>query len=173
MVSCAQYKQVIVLNTFEDASLVPMEDLPLQNALHFAACPTPLAVSYLQLRSLTEGFETSVALAGELYEGLEGRGTQHERCFDNILYPRWITQPPPDLRRAINRLQFGTRYSCEDGHVPSERMTQDQSLQRLRRIAWSLELCSFADSGLRRPASEVMSVCGPFHPVYIPHVDPL
>ncbi|PIL34187.1 hypothetical protein GSI_03898 [Ganoderma sinense ZZ0214-1] len=145
-----------VVMTCNDASLVPMVDLPLQTMLYFAPCPTALAVSYLQLRSLTEGLETSSALIRELYEGRGRIGTRHERCFDNILYPRRICQPPPDLRHTINHLQCGTDDSCEDGHFLSEKTTQDQSLQRLRRIAWSLELCSFADSGLRRPASGVM-----------------
>ncbi|KAI1796435.1 P-loop containing nucleoside triphosphate hydrolase protein [Ganoderma leucocontextum] len=145
-----------VVMTCNDASLVPVEDLPLQTTLYFAPCPTPLAVSYLQLRSLTEGLETSVALACELYEGLRGHAARHERWFDGTLHPRWIPQSSPDFRRTVNQLQFGTRYPFDDRHLPSEKKTPDQSLQRLRRIAWSSELCSFADSGLHRPASGVM-----------------
>ena len=171
MVSNPPQNRPVVLNRLLDISLVPIEDLPLQTTLYFAPCPAPLAVSYLQLRSWTEGLNISAALVSRLYAGLEEHTARQEQCSDDTIHPRWIPQSAPDFRRTINQLQFGIHHPCELRRSPSENWTQDRSLQMLGRIALSLELSSFVDGGLRRPASEVMRVGRLHHIVQVSLVD--
>ncbi|TBU43647.1 P-loop containing nucleoside triphosphate hydrolase protein [Dichomitus squalens] len=145
-----------VVMTCNDPHLVPTHDLPLQATLHFVPCPPLLVSSYLRLRSSTASRKTITGLASQLYEGLARHVERQEFRSDNTLHPHWISETPPDLRRTINQLQIGTHALHEDEYRSMDNPSNDQSLQRLKRIAWSLELCSFSDSWLRRPDAEVL-----------------
>ena len=144
-----------------DVHLVPTRDLPLQATLYFTPCLPPLAASYLRLRSFNENIETSTCMASQLYEGLGRHIRRQEPHPDNALHPHHISETPPDLRRTINQLQIGTHSLHEDQRRSVDHPVEDQSMQGLKRIAWSLELCSFADSWLRRPDAEVLHVRSP------------
>lgn len=136
-----------------DISLVPLRDLPLQIVLPFFPCPPPLAVSYLQVLSLSEHRLVDSAVVDGLYQGLSGENT--ERNIDTLLHPR---QPLviPDLRRTLTRIQLGTSISGRREPLPMN--DDDQSIDRLAGMARAIELSSFADSGLRRPHHEVLRV---------------
>ena len=146
----------IVTKLIADVSMVPVQDLPLQTALDFRACPVPLAVSYLQLLSLSHSRVVDHHVIERLYQD----SCDHLGCsIDRLLHPRHAPLAIPDLRRAINHLQLGAASST--GQKPALTDDDDQSLARFKRMARAAELCSFADSGLRRPQPEVLQVSPP------------
>ncbi|KAI0769689.1 hypothetical protein BD413DRAFT_663992 [Trametes elegans] len=143
-----------VVLTCNDTSLVPLGDLPLQTVLHFTPCPTHLAVSYLQILSLTEnrGF-LDYAAAMELYEGSSDQAAEYET--DLTVHPDYPHRPVPDLRRTINQLQFDDSLS-RPADVLNEIPLYDNSVEVLKRMARCTEINSFVDSGLRRPGGEIL-----------------
>ncbi|KAG6332601.1 hypothetical protein ID866_6492 [Astraeus odoratus] len=161
-----------VVMTCNDLRLVPVGSLPLQTILVFEPCPSPVAVSYLQSVTLTEGCLVPRERLMELYE------TTH--VVDGIdmpespLYPRTEPLPLPDLRRAITQLQMlcssmargstsdmlqGTREA--GGHVRrsahtisaesnATRLPSATEWQRWRRMGKHADLLSFVNSNLCR-----------------------
>ena len=141
-----------------DIGLVPTRDLPLQCILHLRPCVVPLAASYLRAMSLSENVLLDVQTGVDLFEGSRNPLELRERNADESLHPHSIPQAQPDLRRAINQLQLGIgAYVGDEEEVPCGN-TDERSLRKLSRIAWSIELCSFADYGLLRPKEEVLRV---------------
>lgn len=78
-----QCRRPVVL-TCNDVSLIPRDDLPLQTTLEFRACPTPLAVSYLQAVCLAE-----------------------RKPLDRETISRTLEESSGDLRHALLQLQVG------------------------------------------------------------------
>ncbi|OJT07138.1 ATPase family AAA domain-containing protein 5 [Trametes pubescens] len=147
-------RRPIVL-TCNDTSLVPFQDLPLQTTLNFTPCPPPLAVSYLQTMCLAEGRLLDCAMIERLYEYPDTPTEEH--CIDSALHPDHILRPTQDLRKTINQLQLGDSSRIDSGSpVSSGTAQEDQSVERLVRIARCIELSSFVDSQLRRPAEELL-----------------
>ncbi|PCH41200.1 hypothetical protein WOLCODRAFT_16953 [Wolfiporia cocos MD-104 SS10] len=87
-----------------DISLIPVRDLPLQEILTFAACPVPLAASYLQCLTLLEHRPIGRLTVSQLYE----RADEDRPAIvsSRALHP---SAPMPDLRRAIHQLQFAAQ----------------------------------------------------------------
>ncbi|KII95183.1 hypothetical protein PLICRDRAFT_34020 [Plicaturopsis crispa FD-325 SS-3] len=160
-----------VVMTCNDITLVPIDDLPLQNVLTFEPCPSPLAASYLQGMCAAEGsFPDRDALV-RLYETTAQLHTID--LPDVPLHPHTETLPKPDLRRAIHQLQL---WCSNRGHAIGYDTTDDRSLEdmaewgthpnvkapgaadrdlsirALDRLAAHTELASFVDRHLvRRP----------------------
>lgn len=88
-----------------DASLVPIEILPLQSTLTFNVASCDIATAYLRRLALTEGHEVEEGVLRALYE--DGK-TLELSCFSHDLAAYSVCPRPstPDLRRAINALQF-------------------------------------------------------------------
>ncbi|KAF8076393.1 hypothetical protein FPV67DRAFT_1471544 [Lyophyllum atratum] len=94
-----------VVCTCNDISLVPTQDLPLQAVLYFQPCPPPLAASYLQGLSSAEGYVLERNSLLQLYGGSAPRLDSLD-VPDSPTPPTSGDFPAPDLRRAINCLQF-------------------------------------------------------------------
>ena len=160
MVGILNAFQRSIVNKCADISLVPLEDLPLQSVLHFVPCLTSLASSYLQLACLSENHCLDRILAADLYEGTLYRSTAiQEDNHVQFLHARTDPPSPPDLRRTLNQLQYGAVVTLPDCHIAVD--ADDQSLDRFKRIARSIELESYIDSGLRRPQPELLRVRPP------------
>ncbi|KAI0347536.1 hypothetical protein BDW22DRAFT_1342308 [Trametopsis cervina] len=92
-----------VILTCNDISLVPRQDLPLQDTLHFMPCPTPLASSYLQALCLAEGRKYHRQDIASIYTNL-----------DTTSYPIY------DLRHAIDNIQmWSTKIPPTSSSLPS------------------------------------------------------
>lgn len=105
-------------------SLIPINDLPLQNILYFNACAAPIAVSYLKTLCFTEGYDTSLDLLQKLYRTDSG----HD---DPILNPFLSDKSQtPDLRRTINALQVlcGTSDRSESPGVADHTLTMSGNI---------------------------------------------
>ncbi|TNY23810.1 hypothetical protein DMC30DRAFT_388948 [Rhodotorula diobovata] len=124
LIALAQQSRRPIVMTCTDPSLVPFDDLGLQqvvfspsappvNFLSFAAPSPDLAVPYLQLVALREGHILSASTVASLYS----------RFSPSRPYPAWLTQQQPgerplphplssmplpsdDLRKALMQLQF-------------------------------------------------------------------
>ncbi|KZT24483.1 hypothetical protein NEOLEDRAFT_1179169 [Neolentinus lepideus HHB14362 ss-1] len=94
-----------VVMTCNDVSLVPLQDLPLQEVLTFAPAPPTIAASYLQSLCFAEGFRIDRQILTELYESPQGRDTGAPPGSADWSQNEDI-QVMPDLRSAINQLQF-------------------------------------------------------------------
>lgn len=111
-----------------DASLVPIEILPLQSTLTFNVASCDIATAYLRRLALTEGHEVEEGVLRALYE--DGK-TLELSCFSHDLAAYSVCPRPstPDLRRAINALQFlCSGYS--GSHYLSEHWLQEQRQPR-------------------------------------------
>ncbi|KAH7879829.1 P-loop containing nucleoside triphosphate hydrolase protein, partial [Lentinula edodes] len=80
-----------VILTCNDASLVPVAELPLQDVLNFQLCSTSVATSFLQALCCAEGYLLDREVLSRFYESPNSSGLD---------YPRL------DLRRAIHNLQL-------------------------------------------------------------------
>ena len=99
-----------LIMTCSDITLIPTDDLPLQTILTFIPCPTHLAVSYLESLCMAEGCIANRRDLHRLY--LSGCDSGHVE--DATTAPAdlsYTTSPKPDLRRAINHLQFWCSHS--------------------------------------------------------------
>ena len=135
---------------------MPLHDLPLQTVLHFDACPADLATSYLQLVCLAQGRVEDSKSLQTLY--LTSRaGASPERAQDKHLHIQYIPPAQPDLRRSLTQLQVVEAISISND-ISSCGNADDHSPDKFRRMAKAAEARSFADSGLRRPSSEVLRV---------------
>ncbi|KAI5125008.1 hypothetical protein M0805_007432 [Coniferiporia weirii] len=93
-----------VIMTCNDLSIIPCDDLPLQKVLAFSPCSSELAASYLQCLALAEGYAATKNHMKALYEN---SAIDVAIAAENILCPSaHQPSPTPDLRRAINSLQF-------------------------------------------------------------------
>ncbi|TFK55724.1 hypothetical protein OE88DRAFT_1722752 [Heliocybe sulcata] len=163
-----------------DVSLVPLQDLPLQEVLVFAPAPPKIAASYLQSLCLAEEFRIDRRFLTQLYEAPEGREMGLSDPAD------WSQEEDlQDLRFAINQLQllcaaakrstsqesYSDRNEASEAdpadHVPISRgssqsdAVEDGSadssdakaeLELLRGLARHAETASFMDGGLSRKA---------------------
>ncbi|KAJ3869582.1 hypothetical protein EV359DRAFT_59692 [Lentinula novae-zelandiae] len=80
-----------VILTCNDASLVPVTELPLQNVLNFQLCSTSVATSFLQALCCAEGYLLDREVLSRFYESPNSFG---------------LDSPRLDLRRAIHNLQL-------------------------------------------------------------------
>lgn len=87
-----------------DPSLVPSDNLPLQTILTFSPCPSDLATSYLECLTLTEGYAASREHIKSLYES--NHSSDEFDTSDGLVRSSVFAPCAPDLRRAINSLQF-------------------------------------------------------------------
>ena len=78
-------------DVYVDISLVPCQDLPLQDILHFQPSKLSLAASYLQALCLAEGSTYPRQELSRIYQN-----------FETNSYPIY------DLRHAIDHLQFSS-----------------------------------------------------------------
>ncbi|KAI0334968.1 P-loop containing nucleoside triphosphate hydrolase protein [Cubamyces sp. BRFM 1775] len=144
-----------VVLTCNDMSVVPLDILPLQTILHFEPCPTPLAASYLQALSSTEGRPLERSVAERLYESK--RPLADDVHFDAAVHPILVPQPIADLRRAINQLQLGDIDGNASGVAVAPSIPGDaEPLDLLRCMAKGIAIGSLVDRGLRRPGEEVL-----------------
>lgn len=113
-----------ILMKLLDVSLIPTNDLPLQNILYFRACTAPVAVSYLKTLCYAEGYDTSPDLLQKLYR----TNSAHD---DPVLNP-YLTDKSqtPDLRRTINALQVlcGTSDRSESPGVTDQSLTMSSNI---------------------------------------------
>ncbi|OBZ68210.1 Telomere length regulation protein elg1 [Grifola frondosa] len=110
----------------------------------------PVATSYLQALCLAEHCVVNRLSITRLYERIDGFLDNGKS--DVFLHPRPIARGTPDLRRAINHLQFWT-----DAHATCDKEDTDQEeLQILKRMARHYECVSFVDSYLRRRPADVL-----------------
>lgn len=136
---------------FSDISLVPIEELPLQNILYFEPCSPGIATSYLQGLCMAEGHLVEKEFVSSLYMD----PIPEQQCSDIF-----SVEPLPkhDLRRTINALQAvcTTANSVEytdsrsnlSGHVNIQDgpfLSQGKSLISMKRS----ESLSFLDGALQ------------------------
>ncbi|KAF9221971.1 hypothetical protein BS17DRAFT_796785 [Gyrodon lividus] len=130
-----------VVLTCNDLRLVPLADLPLQKILVFEPCPSPVAATFLQCLSLTEGCLIPREDLMVLYE------TTH--VIDGLdipdapLYPRTEPLPLPDLRRSITQLQMLCAGAAR-GSASSEMLQGDEAAGHVRRSARTISAQSSA-----------------------------
>lgn len=167
--------------TMVDISLVPTEDLPLQDTLNFHPCPSDLATSYLQTLCLAEGFSVGRGALENLFGCVETQQGPLDSFTD-----RFPSSPRRfDLRHCITQLQFwlSGRTTTEPTshildtmiqHLPSrqkllrdstdiraaERSPEDnaETLRQFRVFARTLDTASFINAELARNASHPMNV---------------
>ncbi|KZT62120.1 hypothetical protein CALCODRAFT_277835 [Calocera cornea HHB12733] len=137
-----------VIMTCNDPTLVPIDDLPLQEQLRFEAPEVTLQDSYLQCIARVEGHNLPRKVVSGIREGSS------------------------DLRQAINSLQWtcSGKYdlkSLRKDRTVSRSFDQDlneASLAPVRRLecyASFLDYRSFVDAYLRRPAGRSMQALEP------------
>jgi len=97
-----------------DISLIPLDDIPFQKHLDFQPCPTPLAVSFLQVACLAENRALPREQLKSIYEKTYTLISNDEPDAPCLPFPSQAP-PCPDLRRAINQLQFWTSGVAEGG----------------------------------------------------------
>ncbi|TFK43527.1 hypothetical protein BDQ12DRAFT_675122 [Crucibulum laeve] len=93
-----------VICTCNDLSLVPYDDLPLQNILYIQPCQPFVATSYLQRLCSAEGYALERDFLEKVYvKGFRSIATEISGCSNRS----WLDDlPKPDLRQAIHALQF-------------------------------------------------------------------
>jgi hypothetical protein len=165
-------------------SLVPVLELPLQAILHFQPCPVPLAASYLQSLCSTEGHSVQRQVALEPY--LSTRADDLADVWDLPPCSASGNLKVPDLRQAINHLQFqcSSIEASSTSHATASRPLPADSLGELPEWNWPMvsagsvedvsstlgsgrhlvaalsELASFMDSHLMRSAWDRPAVSG-------------
>jgi hypothetical protein len=162
-----------------DCSLIPLEDLPLQDILYFEPCSTPLAVAYLGRLCSEEGHAVDTRQLTEIYE----------RPYDMFaldiinepLNPLAAPFPFRDLRRAIHQLQFlctnkpELYHDHDPGWIRAEGLADwsrgsllrkrlsnvsvEQQCRTLRTLVMHMDTVSFADSSLVRSIRDQPEVC--------------
>ncbi|KIJ56690.1 hypothetical protein M422DRAFT_238305 [Sphaerobolus stellatus SS14] len=103
-----------VIMTCNDIALIPYDELPFQTCLNFQPCPIPLAASFLQSACMAEGRLFSREQLEAIYEKPYSLISCDEPDDPSLPFPSQAP-PCPDLRRAINQLQFWTSAVAEDG----------------------------------------------------------
>ncbi|KAK0491033.1 hypothetical protein IW261DRAFT_1435294 [Armillaria novae-zelandiae] len=88
-----------VICTCNDITLLPLDDLPLQQILHFRPCESSLATSYLQSMCAAEGYLVDRKKIAQVYEC----SPEHH----NVI---------PDLRQSIHTLQLWCPGNGVDSH---------------------------------------------------------
>ncbi|KAH9936957.1 hypothetical protein B0H21DRAFT_758294 [Amylocystis lapponica] len=161
-----------VVMTCNDVSLIPVNDLPLQNILTFSPCPASLATSYLQSLCALERFPLERALISGLYMRPDGSSSPPPSHI-SIVAPT----SSADLRRTINRLQFGLTHQSGDSgtpippensktpfngwrnsvpDLPGIRAEDKENLATLHSLSKHRNILSFADCHLdRRPLNQL------------------
>ncbi|PBK69622.1 P-loop containing nucleoside triphosphate hydrolase protein [Armillaria solidipes] len=137
-----------VICTCNDITLLPLDDLPLQQILHFRPCESSLATSYLQSMCAAEGYLVDRKKIAQVYE----RSPEHHDVI-------------PDLRQSIHTLQlwcpgYGVESNWPLHHQPfthEESTSSSQFFLSLGEplspngfVARHAESLSFLDSHLRR-----------------------
>lgn len=137
-----------VICTCNDITLLPLDDLPLQQILHFRPCESSLATSYLQSVCAVEGYLVDRKKIAQVYERSP---EQHDVI--------------PDLRQSIHTLQLWCPGNGVDSHWPlhhqpfthegSTSLSQfflslGEPLSPNGFVARHAESLSFLDSHLRR-----------------------
>ncbi|PBL02557.1 P-loop containing nucleoside triphosphate hydrolase protein [Armillaria gallica] len=137
-----------VICTCNDITLLPLDDLPLQQILHFRPCESSLATSYLQSMCAAEGYLVDRKKIAQVYE----RSPDHHDVI-------------PDLRQSIHTLQLwcpgnGAESNWPLHHQPfthEEFTSSSQVFLSLGEplspngfVARHAESLSFSDSHLRR-----------------------
>lgn len=134
-------------------SLIPINDLPLQNILYFNACAAPIAVSYLRTLCCAEGYDTGPDLLKKLYRT---DTIQDEPLLNPFLTDKSQTS---DLRRTINALQVlcGTSDRSESPGVADHTLTMSGNINGAK--ASEMETSSSGHCGQERSQPR-MSVPG-------------
>lgn len=89
-----------------DTSLLPLHDLPLQNTLYFESPLKPVMSSYLYSLAQANGRIISKETADLIVDGSVHKALSAD-LLDQPLHPLPTQEPHcPDLRQAINQLQF-------------------------------------------------------------------
>lgn len=132
-----------------DINLIPMEDLPLQKILSFDPCPIPQAASYLHSICQLEGLTISDEDAFKVYQ--DTCSLEEVDMPDSPLHPFTAVSPFPDLRRAINHLQFRkfTNYQPQGLVRSSDRWMTEHTLEdSMSQMFSRMDTASFVDSHL-------------------------
>ncbi|KAK0190937.1 P-loop containing nucleoside triphosphate hydrolase protein [Armillaria mellea] len=145
-----------VICTCNDITLLPLDDLPLQQILHFRPCETNLATSYLQSICASEGYLVDRKKISQVYEC----SPEHHDVI-------------PDLRQSIHTLQLWCPGNGTDSHWPlhHQPFTHEESaslgqfflslgepLSPNGFVAGHAESLSFLDSHLRRQDEDMPEV---------------
>ncbi|KAL5508052.1 hypothetical protein ACEPAH_5670 [Sanghuangporus vaninii] len=131
-----------IIMTCNDSSLVPSDILPLQTILSFDPCPSDLAIAYLRCMALAEGYAASETHVKSLY----GRNF-HLDVLDihsDLVRSSACPTSPPDLRQAVNSLQFlcqasqgFNNNSPSSSKVPDRNQCDDSALSDLSNWNWN------------------------------------
>lgn len=96
-----------------DVSLLPLDDLPLQTTLYFESPPKPVMSSYLRCLAQASGREISQDAADSIVDGSVYKPLSAD-LPDQPVHPLPVQEPfCPDLRQAINQLQFASFSGSE------------------------------------------------------------
>lgn len=161
-----------VVLTCNDVSLIPVNDLPLQEILAFTPCPTPLAASYLRCLSVVERQPVPRGVLSRLYERVDD-AEQHK-----VLSKTPPTVRTPDLRGAILQLQFGvvghpegSKGDCPNHisvappdslpELPCNEASQMGSPEALRRMDQCQRNLSFVDCYLHLRWEDLLTASAP------------
>ncbi|TFY83611.1 hypothetical protein EWM64_g405 [Hericium alpestre] len=108
-----------------DVTLVPTEDLPLQDILTFKPPPRPIVTSFLQGLCLAEGLRVD-------RQHLEHVLTAEHRTFPHDrVGPDEPSTSHVDLRQCINQCQFGQPALVSQGHSDTGYEPRDNPLDSL------------------------------------------
>ncbi|GJJ07475.1 hypothetical protein Clacol_001677 [Clathrus columnatus] len=130
-----------------DASLVPQKDLPLQRCLNFEACPCGLALSFLQAVCIAEGHDVTRERVAEEYALMGG---DEPEWPPSIAFPS-AALPSADLRKALNKLQLGLRFSdFQQGYPGSWRECQKFGEHTLEDCELQVESASYVNAYIDR-----------------------
>lgn len=151
-----------------DITLLPLDDLPLQQILHFRPCESSLATSYLQSMCAAEGYLVDRKKIAQVYE----RSPDHHDVI-------------PDLRQSIHTLQLwcpgnGAESNWPLHHQPFTHegftsssqvfLSLGEPLSPNGFVARHAESLSFSDSHLRRHDEDMPEV-SLFPPFLYPEFD--
>ncbi|KAF5389049.1 hypothetical protein D9757_004890 [Collybiopsis confluens] len=146
-------KRPVVL-TCNDASLVPVADLPLQDVLNFNLCSTPVAASFLQALCCAEGYLLERDVLSRFYENSDSFDTSGDlrKAIHNLQF--WCPENTQGVRTAIGYQHGKETENIVDREWPSFDVGSMQVQAIGDGQAYHADLVSFADCYLLRNAAD-------------------
>ncbi|KAG9015509.1 hypothetical protein FRB94_000114 [Tulasnella sp. JGI-2019a] len=155
-----------IVITCNDATLLPLHDLPLQTTLYFEPPPKPMMSAYLRSLARTSGCVISEDTADLIVDASMYKPLSAD-LPDQPTHPLPSQEPPrPDLRRAINQLQFWSadRSQSFDDHVAATIAPEDEGWtdSQDRLCDWSSQknCCDTMEEDNGTPGRTMGALCG-------------
>lgn len=151
-----------IILTCNDISAIPIQGLPIQKILKFSKPSTQVAIPYLQLICLCEGYQIDPIKTLVLYMG-RIRTDEQLQYNEQLILPMHgplanlqnddIAEFKCDLRQAIMQLQ----YDCEVMKSSEHTLWEQNPKKTLRQSIQFTDLKSFVDSTFAKPFNRAVA----------------